>query len=109
MTSVTIIMEGGGDGASGRAAIRQGMDRLLDSLKQQARDKGLRWKLAAWGSRGRAFDRFRAAVRDREADVVILLVDAEGPVVAPPVQHLTDRDGWKLDFVEPDTVQTRFS
>lgn len=86
-------MEGGGDGASGRAAIRQGMDRLLDSLKQQARDKGVRWKLAAWGSRGRAFDRFRAAVRQHEADFVILLVDAEGPVVAPPVQQL-DRSRW---------------
>ncbi len=104
MTSVTIIMEGGGDSASGRAAIRQGMDRFLGAPKQRARDRRVRWKLAAWGSRGRAYDRFRAAVRDHEADVVVLLVDAEGPVAKPPLQHLTDRDGWTLDFAAPDTV-----
>lgn len=104
MTSVAIIMEGGGGRASGRAAIRQGMDQFLAPAKQLAREKAMRWKLTPWGSRNEAYRRFRAAVRDQEADVVILLVDSEGPVHAPPKHHLTDRDGWNLDFAKDDTV-----
>ena len=104
MTSLTIIMEGGGETARGRAAIRQGMDQFLAPVKQLARDRAMRWKLTPWGSRSKAYDRFHAAVRDQEADLVILLVDSEGPVHTPPKRHLTDRDGWNLDFANDDTV-----
>ena len=104
MKSITIVMEGGGETAQGRAAIRQGMDRLLGDLKQQAREQSVRWKLVPWGSREQAYKRFRAAVQRAEADVVVLLVDSEGPVAATPEQHLADRDGWQLGFAAADTV-----
>ena len=104
MTSVAIIMEGGGERASGRAAIRQGMDQFLAPVKQLARERAMRWKLTPWGSRSDAYRRFRTAVRDQEADVVILLVDSEGPVHAPPKRHLTDHDGWNLDFAGDNAV-----
>ena len=104
MTSLTVIMEGGGERASGRAAIRQGMDQFLGSMKQLARERAMRWKLTPWGSRNDAYRRFRAAVRDKEADIVILLVDSEGPAHTPPKRHLTDRDGWDLDFANDDAV-----
>ena len=104
MTSVAIIMEGGGERASGRAAIRQGMDQFLAPVKQLARERAVRWKLTPWGSRSDAYRRFHAAVRDQEADVVVLLVDSEGPVHAAPKRHLTDHDGWNLDFAGDNAV-----
>ena len=104
MTSVAIIMEGGGERASGRATIRQGMDQFLAPVKQLARERAMRWKLTPWGSRSDAYRRFRTAVRDQEADVVILLVDSEGPVHAAPKRHLADRDGWNPDFAGDNVV-----
>ncbi len=105
MRSITIIVEGGGDTAQGRTAIRQGMDRFLSEVKQLARERSIRWKLAPWGGREQAFRRFRAAVRNNEADVVVLLVDSEGPAVAAtPQRHLAQRDGWALDFTAANTV-----
>lgn len=35
---------------------------------------------------------------------MILLVDAEGPVASPPERHLSDRDGWEMDFAPANTV-----
>ena len=47
MSGFAIYMEGGGDGKGTKAALRQGMDALLQPLKEAARAKTLHWKLAA--------------------------------------------------------------
>ena len=47
VSSIGIYMEGGGPTkSSGRAALRQGMERFLAALKQRAREASWHWKLA---------------------------------------------------------------
>ena len=89
-------MEGGGDTAATKAALRQGMDGFLRDLKTLAREKSLRWKLVCCGGRDQAFKRFSNARINSEASIVVLLVDAEGPVTAEPRDHLATRDDWRL-------------
>lgn len=45
MKHIAIYMEGGGDHKAGKAALRQGMDALLQPLKEIARSHALGWKL----------------------------------------------------------------
>ena len=79
MSGIAIYMEGGGTGKENRAALRQGMDAFLQSLKEAARNKALRWKLVCCGPRDEAFRGFRNAVSNGDNAVSVLLVDAEGP------------------------------
>ena len=104
MRSIAIYVEGGGQGKSGRAALRQGFDAFLDKQKQAARSRRWRWKLACVGSRNDAFKAFRNATRKGDADTVVLLVDAEGPLRDGPLAHLRERDGWNIDFADERTV-----
>ena len=99
LRSISIYLEGGGDTAGSRAALRQGMDAFLQPLKQAARDKSLRWKLVACGSRGEAYNGFRNAVDKGNADgVIVLLVDAEDDVNQSASEHLRNRDDWDFSF-----------
>ena len=104
MSGVAIYMEGGGDRRDAKAAIRQGMDRLLQPLKDAARARALHWKLVPCGGRDEAFRRFRNAVGNGDNAIVVLLVDAEGPVSEAPHLHLQSRDGWNMDFADEDTI-----
>ena len=104
MSGVAIYMEGGGDGKSAKAAIRQGMDALLRPLKDAARAKALHWKLVPCGARNEAFRGFQNAVGNRDYAIVVLLVDAEGPVNGAPRSHLQSRDGWGMGFADEDTI-----
>ena len=104
MTSIAIYMEGGGLSNNGRAALRQGVDAFLGELKQAARNRHWGWKLACVGSRNDAFRAFRRATQLGDAGVVILLVDAEEPVLDAPLAHLGDRDAWEMGFAEENSV-----
>ena len=104
MSGVAIYMEGGGDRRDAKAAIRQGMDRLLQPLKDAARARALHWKLVPCGGRDEAFRRFRDAVGNGDNAIVVLLVDAERPVSGAPHLHLQSRDGWNMDFADEDTI-----
>ena len=106
MSGVAIYMEGGGDSRDAKAAIRQGMDRLLQPLKDAARARALHWKLVPCGGRDEAFRRFRDAVDNGDNAIVVLLVDAEGPipVIGDPRTHLQLRDNWDMQFADDDTV-----
>ena len=104
MTSVAIDVEGGDDGKNGRAALRQGMDSFLGELKLAAQRRGWRWNLTCMGSRNDAHSRFLRATERNEADVVVLLVDEEGPVDDGPVTHLRRQDGWEIDSAEEEMV-----
>ena len=106
MSGIAIYMEGGGTGKENRAALRQGMDAFLQSLKEAARNKAMRWKLVCCGPRDEAFRGFRNAVYSADDVVNVLLVDAEGPVKVnqPSRDHLQGRDKWDLGFVEEDGV-----
>ena len=102
--SVAIYMEGGGNSRDTKAALRTGMDALLGTLKQSARDRQLRWKLVCCGPRDEAFRRFRNAVRTGDDSIVVLLADAEAAVAAEPGAHLEDRDGWDMTDIDADAV-----
>ena len=104
MSGIAIYMEGGGKGNATRAALRQGMDTFLRSLKDAARVKALRWKLVCCGPRDEAFKRFRNALNGNDAAIIVLLVDAEGPVKQSVRDHLRSRDKWNLSFTSEDTV-----
>ena len=104
MSGVAIYMEGGGDGKSAKAAIRQGMDALLRPLKDAARAEALHWKLVPCGGRDKAFRGFRNAVGNGADAIVVLLVDAEGPVNGAPRSHLQSCDGWDMGFADEDTI-----
>ena len=102
--SIAIYMEGGGDGKDAKAALRVGMDGLLGTLKQAARDRKLRWRLVCCGPRNQAFRRYQNAVESGEDAVVVLLVDAEEPVTLTPREHLRNGDRWELGFATDDKV-----
>ena len=104
MRGVAIYMEGGGRGAGGRAALRRGMDTLLGPLKQAARNKSMHWRLVCCGPRDAAFRSFRNAVRSADGAIVLLLVDAEGPVATGPCEHLQARDRWDMTAVDARSV-----
>ncbi|MCY4119574.1 MAG: DUF4276 family protein [Acidobacteria bacterium] len=104
MSGVAIYMEGGGNKGNGRAALRQGMDAFLDPLKHAARRRAVRWKLVCCGPRDEAFRGFRNALRDGDDEIVVLLVDAEGPVEAAVRAHLHTRDGWDLTDINGQSV-----
>lgn len=104
MSGVAIYMEGGGDGKGTRAALRQGMDALLQPLKNAAREKALHWKLVPCGGRDKAFLRFQDAANQGDDAIILLLVDAEEPVNRAPRSHLESRDGWAMQFADSDTV-----
>ena len=104
MSGVAIYMEGGGDSRDAKAAIRQGMDRLLQPLKDAARARALHWKLVPCGGRDEAFRRFRDAVGNGDNAIVVLLVDAEGSVDRAPHLHLQSRDGWETGFADENTI-----
>lgn len=77
---IKIFVEGGGDGSSGKAAIRRGMGELLKGVRDAARRKKLRWNIIACGSRNETFRKFMHEIEGLRPGFTVLLVDAEGPV-----------------------------
>ena len=103
--NVAIYMEGGGPRAGSRAELRQGMDEFLAEVKEACRARSWNWRLVCCGARKEAYKRFRNARANRDAGIVVLLVDSEGPVgVSTSAGHLAARDGWDLDGVDDDFV-----
>lgn len=89
MTGIRIYIEGGGDGAGGKQALRQGFDEFFRELKREARQKRLAWQSVPCGGRQQAYDQFRHAVDHYRESFVVLLVDSEGPVQDSPWAHLS--------------------
>ena len=91
---VKVYVEGGGDGKSLRTKCRRG----FSSFFAKANLTGRMPQIIACGGRDTAFDKFRTALRSRNAeDFIVLLVDSEGPVADGPGPwlHLGTRDGWE--------------
>ena len=106
MSSITIYLEGGGDGKNTKSALRLGMDAFLDPIKQLARTKSWHWRLVPCGGRQQTYDRFCTAVSNGQTGgIVVLLVDAETVVISnSPRTHLQTRDCWDLRFATDDMV-----
>ena len=98
-------MEGGGTGAANKAALRRGMNVFLNELKDKARKKSWQWRLVCCGPRDDAYRGFKNEYQNTDTTIVVLLVDAEGPVTSDsPTNHLAAKDGWDLEKVEDDSV-----
>src|SRR5260221_14731337 len=83
MKEIAIYVEGGGETLQYQVELRNGLDILLGSQKQSARDKKLGWKLVPCGGRDQAYKAFVNRLRQSTKEtLVILLVDAEGEIVA---------------------------
>ncbi len=127
MTEIAIYVEGGGDTAQQKAELRNGFDELLNSQKQAARSKRLKWKLVPSGGRDAAYKDFMNAVRQADGETLcVLLVDSEDelPVDLPKSvnespedtiqrkladalgrrNHLVNRDKWNLSGVPSEHI-----
>lgn len=91
--SVTVYIEGGGNGKELRTRCRQGFSEFF----RKAGLAGRMPKLVACGAREKAYDRFCSALGRSDEIFVVLLVDSEGPVTenAGPWTHLRERDNWR--------------
>lgn len=116
MKSIKFFVEGGGDtNASGRAELRLAFDALIGRQKDAARRKQMRWNTVFCGPRSEAADAFAKAVQRNDADLIVLVVDAEDavasvtashPTPGERVKHLETRDGWttQLSGATPEHV-----
>ena len=87
--SINVYVEGGGDNKPLRTACREGFSKFI----RKAGFAGNMPRIVACGSREKAYDKFKTAVRNKQA--ALLLVDAEGPVTdSGPWAHLKDREKW---------------
>ena len=94
MVRVRIFIEGGGGGNRDDSLFRTEWSRFFASAGLSGRLP----KVVRCGDRARAFRRFSDAVRKAGGDeIIILLVDSEGPVKEGQStwEYLRDNDGWR--------------
>jgi uncharacterized protein DUF4276 len=91
--TVRIYVEGGGEGGAATARCREAFAELLGKIVP----KGQRPKVLPCGSRQETFADYLWAVRKYKGDLVLLLVDSEGPVAEGigPWAHLKRHDNWE--------------
>ena len=92
MVGVRIFIEGGGGGDRNDSIFRTEWSRFFASAGLSGRIP----KVVRCGDRARAFRRFSDAFRKAGDEIIILLVDSEGPVKEgqSPWEYLRDNDGW---------------
>jgi len=100
--NVRIYVEGGGNGANSKAALRQGFEAFFHGLREMARSRRKECRIITCGGRDAAFKLFRNALKDHADAFNILLVDSEEAVSASPKEHLQNRDKWDLRDVRED-------
>lgn len=116
MSSIKIFVEGGGEtNADGRGELRVAFDMLIGAQKEAARKKRMKWDTVFCGGRSETVNEFAKAVKRKDADIVVLVVDAEDevasttpshPTPAERVKHLEISDGWteQLKKTKPEHV-----
>ena len=100
ISEIRLYCEGGGDGRATQEKLRDGLREFLKSLRDEARQKKIRFEVMACGSRNETFDKFKTARRTHTTAFNVLLVDAEEPLAQPPWRHLRERDGWNLQAAD---------
>ncbi|MGC9261275.1 MAG: DUF4276 family protein [Phycisphaerae bacterium] len=93
--SIAIYIEGGGDIAGTKSYLREGFSAFLDSVRELARKKAIRWQLVICGGRSQTYAAFVDAVKQEPEVFNVLLVDSEDPVAisVSPWAHLQNREG----------------
>jgi hypothetical protein len=72
----------------GDAALQPALGEFLRGFREKARKNHIRWQLTAAGDGARVFRAFERALDQYPDAFIILLIDAEGPVLDPPWEHL---------------------
>jgi hypothetical protein len=93
---IRIYVEGGGD-ANSKARLRIAFGRFFGALQDAAREKRMGWRVIACGSRSDTFTNFRIDLPKHPDALMLLLVDAEGPLVGSPGEHIL-REGAARDL-----------
>jgi len=96
MVATKLYVEGGGDSNALRTRCREGFSMFLEKAGLEGRMP----RIVACGTRGKAYDHFCTALRQRgSGEFVVLLVDSEEPVPpgAGPWKLLSGRTGDKWD------------
>ena len=101
---IRIYVEGGGDQRSGKAAVREGFSKFLLSVREKARAHRVRWNIIACGSMRNAVEDYRNALIRHPEAMNALLVDSDGPVHLPPVEHLHVYGGFDMSGLSPDQI-----
>ena len=80
----------------GHSNLRAGFHKLFESHVNHARQRRMRFKLIAGGSRTEAVKDFLRSCRSQPSNVNILLIDSEGPVpkTASAIQSLRAQNFW---------------
>ena len=86
---VRVYVEGGGDSRSTRDACREGFRKLFNKVVRPESPV----RVVASGGRRKAFENFCDGIRDHRGEMVLLLVDSEGPVNSTAWDHLRSRAG----------------
>lgn len=96
---VRVYVEGGGDPGSTKAACREGFRRLFQKLA----NLGVNPTVIASGGRLKAFQNFCDALEASRDELILLLADAERPVVASVWTHLgAEPDCWRKPAAAAD-------
>lgn len=104
MVSVTIFVEGGGEGKELRTRCREGFSKLIKKLGFGGRMP----RIVACGGRQRAYDMFNTSLTSArfEDEYPMLLVDSEDPITSDPWDHLKVRENWDCPVgAEDDQAQ----
>lgn len=108
MTGIALYVEGGGDSEAQKSRLRDGLDEALSPQKNAARLRKILWKTVRCGGRNATFHAFANATEKQTADYVLLVVDAEKPVVdntpSGRLVHLKACDGWNFESVDESRV-----
>jgi len=95
---IRLYVEGGGHRKDTRIRLRTAFGAFLREIRDKASARRVRWNVKACGGRKAACDDFVSALRSNPHAFNVLLVDAEGTIVAgSPWEHLRSRQGdpWK--------------
>jgi len=79
VSEIRIYVEGGGDDSQTKTLLREGFNRFLQELVIMARNKHIKWRVIACGTRNRAFSDFLTASQVHSNAFNLLLVDSEAP------------------------------
>jgi hypothetical protein len=104
---IFLYVEGGGD-KEGKARLRQGFALFFGKLHDEARRRGVQWRLVPCGSRNQTYETFLLGLGSHPDSLNLLLVDSERPVTGSVRDHLQaaapDGDGWQLAAVDEDQL-----
>ncbi|MEI7833937.1 MAG: DUF4276 family protein [bacterium] len=92
---IRIYIEGGGESKQTQTALRLGFDAFLKSIKDKARERGIRYQVIMCGGCDDAYQAYLLALKTHPDATNVLLVDSEGPVADSNGDHLRQR-AWNL-------------